>query len=38
VASQYDEQFSILQNYIKAFSAAEKQKILGANAERFYNL
>lgn len=38
VASQYDEQFSILQNYIKAFSAEEKQKILGENAERFYNL
>ena len=38
VAASYDEQFSILQEYLKGFSSTEKNKVLGGNAERFYNL
>lgn len=38
VAASYDEQFSILQNYLKGFSPAEKKQVLGENAKRFYNL
>lgn len=38
VAASYDEQFSILQEYMKGFSSTEKNKVLGGNAERFYNL
>lgn len=38
VAATYDQQFSIVQKYLGAFSAAEKKQILGGNAERFYNL
>ena len=38
VAATYGEQLSIVQKYLKAFSAAEKKQILGGNAERFYNL
>lgn len=38
VAATYEEQFSIVQKYLKPFSDAEKKQILGGNAERFYNL
>ncbi|HEX8037786.1 MAG TPA: amidohydrolase family protein [Chryseosolibacter sp.] len=38
VAASYDGQLSIVQNYLKQFSAAEKEKVLGENAKRFYNL
>lgn len=38
VAASYDQQLSIVQEYLKEFSFAEKNKVLGENAERFYNL
>ena len=38
VAATYEEQFSIIQKYLSAFSAAEKKQVLGGNAETFYNL
>lgn len=38
VAASYDQQFSILQQYLEEFSFTEKNKVLGENAERFYNL
>lgn len=38
VAASYEEQLSITQKYFSSFSPAEKQKILGENAKRFYNL
>jgi L-fuconolactonase len=38
VAASYDQQFSIIQKYFSSFSQSEKKKILGENAERFYNL
>ena len=38
LAASYDEQFSIVQEYLGSFSSGEKAKILGGNAERFYNL
>lgn len=38
VAASYDGQFSIVQNYLKGFSAVEKEKVLGENAKTFYNL
>ncbi len=38
LAASYDQQFSIIQTYLKTFSKAEKMLILGENAERFYNL
>lgn len=38
VAASYDEQFSILLEYLTHLSPVEKAKILGENAERFYNL
>lgn len=38
VAARYDEQLSIIQKYLEGFSAAEKNQVLGENAERFYNL
>jgi len=38
LAASYDQQFSIIENYLKPFSASEKKQILGENAERFYNL
>jgi L-fuconolactonase len=38
LAASYDQQFSIVQTYLKTFSESEKKQILGGNAERFYNL
>ena len=38
VAATYEEQFAIVQKYLKPFSDTEKKQILGGNAERFYNL
>ena len=38
VAANYDQQFSIIQKYLEAFSSTEKKKVLGENAKRFYNL
>lgn len=38
VAASYDQQLSVIQRYLKEFSAAEKKVVLGANAKRFYNL
>ena len=38
LAASYDEQLSILQKYLTKFSSGEKAKVLGGNAERFYNL
>lgn len=38
VAASYDQQFSIVQKYFEAFSSDEKDRILGGNARRFYNL
>ncbi|MBS1486312.1 MAG: amidohydrolase family protein [Bacteroidetes bacterium] len=38
VAASYEKQFSILQQYIQNFSQAERNKILGGNAIRFYQL
>ena len=38
LAASYEQQFSIVQQYISKLSAAEKQQVLGENAETFYNL
>lgn len=38
LAASYDQQFSIVQTYLKTFSESEKMRVLGENAERFYNL
>ena len=38
VAASYEAQLSIVQKYFETFSAQEKERILGGNAERFYNL
>ena len=38
LGASYDEQFSVLQQYLKEFSGEEKKAILGGNAETFYNL
>jgi L-fuconolactonase len=38
VAASYDQQLSVVQDYVARLSAAEKQLVLGENAERFYNL
>ncbi len=38
LAATYDQQFSVLQTYLKSFSESEKQLVLGENAKRFYNL
>lgn len=38
LAASYEEQFGIVQEYFREFSAGEKKQILGGNAERFYNL
>lgn len=38
LAATYDQQFSVLQTYLKDFSESEKKQVLGDNAKRFYNL
>lgn len=38
VAASYEEQLSIVQQYIATLSPSEKERIMGGNAERFYNL
>lgn len=38
VAADYGEMKNIVVEYMKDFSATEKEKILGLNAKRFYNL
>jgi L-fuconolactonase len=38
LAASYDQQFSVLQQYLKTFPEEEKKAILGGNAKRFYNL
>ena len=38
VAASYDQQFSIVKKYFDGLAAWEKKRILGENAERFYNL
>lgn len=38
VAATYEEQLSIVRKYLQGSSPAEKNQILGGNAERFYNL
>lgn len=38
VAASYEEQFGVVQKAIEKLSPAEKKKILGENAIRFYNL
>ena len=38
LAAQYEEQLTIVQDYFAAFSASEKEKIMGGNAIKFYNL
>lgn len=38
LAASYDEQLSILKQYVKDLSPAEKEAILGGNAKIFYNL
>lgn len=38
VAASYDRQFAITRQYVSRLSDAEKRKVLGENAERFYKL
>lgn len=38
LAASYPKQLNILQEYLLTFTAAELNKIMGANAMRFYNL
>lgn len=38
LAGDYEDQFSVVQKYISRLSESEKQKVLGENAKRFYNL
>jgi L-fuconolactonase len=38
VAARYDQQLGILEQCIEALTTSEKQKIMGENATRFYNL
>lgn len=38
VAASYNQQFSIITDYLETFSASEKSRVLGENAKRFYNL
>ncbi len=37
LAAEYEEQLSIVENYISSFSSEEKKAIMGENAIRFYN-
>lgn len=38
VAASYEQQLSIVTNYLKTFSESEQQKVMGGNATHFYNL
>jgi L-fuconolactonase len=38
LAAKYEDQFSIIMNYLTRLSSAEKKLVLGENAKRFYNL
>lgn len=38
VAASYQKQLNIVEKYLQPFSTSEKQKIMGENAIRFYNL
>jgi L-fuconolactonase len=38
LAASYEQQLSVVQNYITNFTSSEKQQIMGENAIRFYNL
>jgi L-fuconolactonase len=38
LAGDYSDQFSVVKKYISRLSESEKQKVLGENAKRFYNL
>jgi L-fuconolactonase len=38
LAGDYSDQFSVVKKYISRLSENEKQKVLGENAKRFYNL
>lgn len=38
VAASYEQQLNIVEHFIEPLSPAEKQKIMGENAIRFYNL
>jgi L-fuconolactonase len=38
VAASYDQQLSIIQNFISKLSLSEKNAVMGENAVRFYNL
>jgi L-fuconolactonase len=38
VAASYEQQLNIVEQFIESLSPAEKQKIMGENAIRFYNL
>jgi L-fuconolactonase len=38
LAGSYDDQFSVVENYISRLTENEKRKVLAENAKRFYNL
>ena len=38
LAASYEQQLTIVKNYLGSFSETEKQKIMGGNAIHFYNL
>lgn len=38
VAASYDQQFAVITRYLEEFSPSEREKILGGNAETFYNI
>jgi L-fuconolactonase len=38
VASSYDKQFNVVENFISRLSPNEKQQIMGGNAMNFYNI
>lgn len=38
LAGDYSDQFSVVKKYMSRLSESEKQKVLGENAKRFYNL
>jgi len=38
VASEYNRMLSIVENYISKYSDADKAKVMGENAVRFYSL